>query len=87
MKLKDLQQINEIKLNNYLKMNNNPGLEREIEIHKRIKTLFEKYEALFFQISMNNAVKILSKLVPKEDIEEVYAELISVENFKNLRMN
>ena len=32
-------------------------------------------------------LKILSKLVPKKDIEEVYVELISVENFKNLRMN
>ena len=45
----------------------------------------EKYESLFFQISMDDAVKILSKLISKEEIKNVYAELISAENYKILR--
>ena len=88
MKLLDLKEINEIKLKEYLEQNQekkDSNIEREIEIHKRIKKLLEKYESLFFQISMDDAVKILSKLISKEEIKNVYAELISAENYKILR--
>ncbi len=88
MKIQDLQIINDNKLNNYIKQNkktNDSSIEREIEIHKRIKKLFDKYDALFFQISMEDSLKILSKLVPEDKIKEVYAELISAENFKILK--
>ena len=88
MKIQDLQIINDNKLNNYIKQNektNDSSIEREIEIHKRIKKLLDKYDALFFQISMEDSLKILSKLVPEDKIKEVYAELISAENFKILK--
>lgn len=88
MKLQDLKEINDNKLNNYIEKNEkkyDSSIEREIEIHKRIKNLLKKYDALFFQISMEDSLKILSKLVPEDKIKEVYAELISVENFKIIK--
>ncbi len=87
MNLEMLKKINEDKLKFYLQYNrDNPGYYiKEIEIHTRIRDLFDKDEALFFKISTVNALSILSKLVPRDEIKDVYSKLVSGKEYKKLK--
>ena len=88
MTFNELKEINNNKLNEYNKMQEeNQDVTKEILIHKKIKLLLEEYPAVFFQIPMGEALKILAKLVDEDKIKETYASLISPEKYKELKNN
>ena len=89
MTFNEIKEINEKKLNYYQNIEkqnlNQENLKIKIEIHIRIKKLLEENEALFFQISMEESLAILSQLFPEEDLKKVYANLISQTNYVDLK--
>lgn len=60
-------------------------LKKEILIQKKIETILNEDEAVFFKIQMEDALKILSKLVSEGDLKETYLKLISADEFKRLK--
>jgi hypothetical protein len=93
MNFEELKKINEDKLNFYNtqlnKANSNDiaGLKKEIEIHTKIQKLLENNPGLFFQISMEDALKILSKLVDEKNLKNTYISMIDSQKFKELKKN
>ena len=88
MDIESLKTINEEKINYYMqlvKKNKCEENEKEFEIHTRIKKILDKDESIFFKISMEDALKVLSKLIPKDSLKSTYSDLISGKNFKDLR--
>ena len=87
MTIEELKIINEKKLNDYIQKDNksNKDINKEILIHEKIKKLLDNNPGLFFQISMEEALKILSKLVDESQLKEVYTSLIKPDKYKELR--
>ena len=89
MKIEELKNINkqkiadlELKLDN---KNENAHLKKELFIQKKIESILEEDEAIFFKIPMESSLKILSKLVDETDLKETYLNLISPSEFKSLK--
>lgn len=93
MKIKEIKDINKQKIADLeLKMNNRNknayvDLEKELLIQKKIELILEEDEAIFFKIPMESSLKILSKLVDEKDIKRTYLNLISPNEFKELKNN
>lgn len=89
MNVNEIKKINEEKLNYYKKLKeqdqNKNNLDIKIEIHTKLKEILENNETIFFEISMDEALQILSQLFPKEQIKSVYKDLISQNNYIDLK--
>ncbi|MBQ3408444.1 MAG: hypothetical protein IJH12_04490 [Clostridia bacterium] len=87
MTFDELKKINEDKLEEYKKVLNNSdvNIQKEILIHEKIKEIFDENPAIFFQIPLEEALKILSKLVKKEELRDVYTSLIQPDKYEKLR--
>ena len=87
MQVNDLKSINNDRIKQLEEdaIKGQKDLELKIEIHKKIQELLEKDEAVFFNIQYDEAMKILSYIVPEEDIKETYRSLTSAETFKDLK--
>jgi hypothetical protein len=95
MSFEELKKLNEDKLNLYHtklneaeKQNNTVeilNLKKEIDIHKKIQKLLEKNPGIFFQISMEDALKILSKLVNEKDLKNTYVSMIDPQKYAELK--
>lgn len=87
MTFNELKKINEDKLEKYKnKLNNSDAnIQKEILIHEKIKEIFDANPAIFFQIPLEEALKILSKLVKKEELKDVYTSLIQPDEYEKLR--
>ena len=90
MTFNELKRINNNRLEMYkkeYKSSNNIDIYKQILIHEKIKELFEDNPAIFFKISMEESLKILSKLVLEKNLKETYTELIDPKKYKELRKN
>ena len=91
MKIEKLKNINKQKIADIeLNLNNkkeNVNLKKELLIQKKIESILEEDEAIFFKIPMESSLKILSKLVDEKDLKETYLNLISPSEFKALKNN
>ena len=89
MTFEELKQINNDKLNNYkMKINDSEedaNVKKEIEIHEKIKLILDNNPGMFFQIPMEESLKILSKLVDEEELKDTYLSLIEPDKFRELR--
>lgn len=89
MKFNDIKQKNENKIKEIEKQMEEAEdkniLNTKLEIHRKIQELLEKDEAIFFNIQMDESMKILSYIIDEKDIEETYRELTSAEVFKDLK--
>ena len=82
MNVKDLIKICDEKITEYQRQLDKDGqndkIIKELTILEKIKALLESQgEHIFFKIDMESSLKILNKLVEKDKILTVYAELIS----------
>ena len=90
MTFNELKRINNNRLEMYkkeYKSSNNIDIYKQILIYEKIKELFEDNPAIFFKISMEESLKILSKLVLEKNLKETYTELIDPKKYKELRKN
>ncbi|MBP3502748.1 MAG: hypothetical protein J6K42_04630 [Clostridia bacterium] len=93
MRIKEIKDVNKQKIAELeLKQNNQNknayvDLEKELLIQKKIELILEEDEAIFFKIPMESSLKILSKLVDEKDIKRTYLNLISTNEFKELKNN
>lgn len=72
-----------ISVNNGL---NNENYAKELEILEITKKLLEtRGERAFFEMDMNTSLKILNKLVDKDKVLTVYANLISPKAFLSIK--
>ena len=91
MILDELKQINNSKIEYYENLkqsdDNNQEIQKELDIHLGMKKLFDQHESLFFEIQMDDALKLLGKLVPEDEVQETYKKLIGVDSYLYLRRN
>ena len=81
MSINELIEISNKKLEQAKSENN----EKNIMLYEKISQLFKDQPALFFEIDMENALKILLQLLPEDQVKEAYKSLISPEQFEELR--
>ena len=79
--IKKLQKIIEKKLVNLGKDDPNNELEKLLKIQKILK----EEPGIFFKIPMSQAKEILKYIVKEKEILDVYTELISLENFNEMK--
>ena len=79
-------QIDELKIMNYTMINYLKKLGMDAKRNEIIQEIF-KDDACFFKMSKNDALLILNEVGVKENIEEIYSNLISSDTFYNLYDN
>ena len=59
----------------------------KLEKNLKLKNILDKDKAIFFKVPIETAYKMLSIIIEKDNIEEVYLKLISADNYKKLKDN
>lgn len=83
MTFNDLEKINDFNIEKLSKLDNDKA-KAELETQRNIKKVLSKNIDLFFNISEEDAKKILSNLVPDDEIDKDYEDLTSPEEFKRI---
>lgn len=90
MKFEELREINKRKIEQLkIAVEDNPQntkLQARYLINTKIEELLEKDEALFFNIAIEEAYKILEQILDDNySIKDVYVDLTAPEEYKKLR--
>ena len=81
MTVEELKELNKVKI----QVSKQAGDIEKAQTHEKIAELLERNPALFFQIDMESALRILVQILPDEQVKEAYESLISPDVFGELR--